>query len=349
MKISLFILLFLSLSGPSRAQACGGYFQNPVTEGADPWIVKHEGYYYFCAVTGKGIGVSRSECLHRIDPVQQVWMPKKGKWNSACVWAPELHPWNGKWYILYAAGYGGPPYIHQKTGVLESVTGEAMGEYIEKGMVYTGDHVSGGEENRWSIDMTLLEYGGKLYGIWSGWEDAATTDKTPQHLYIAEMENPWTAKTGRVRISTPDAPYELNGKLPVNEGPQALRNGDDLFIVYSCGQSWLPTYKLSYLRLKKDSDPMVPGNWVKSPVAVFEGTATVHGVGHACFTTSPDDTENYIVYHAKKEASPGWARDVRIQRFHFSPDGAPVFGVPMDVTVKIPLPSGACDQKPVNK
>lgn len=39
---------------------------------------------------------------------------------------------------FYAGGYSGPPFIHQKTGVLESVTSDAMGEYIDKGMLFTG-------------------------------------------------------------------------------------------------------------------------------------------------------------------------------------------------------------------
>ncbi|MBU5895311.1 hypothetical protein JVW19_25365, partial [Vibrio cholerae O1] len=69
-----------------------------------------------------------------------------------------------------------------------------------------------------------------------------------------------------------------------------LKHEKDVFIVYSCGQSWLDTYKLSYLRLKdSDADLLDPESWIKSEKPAFEGTNQVLGVGHASFTTSPDD------------------------------------------------------------
>lgn len=102
------------------------------------------------------------------------------------------------------------------------------------------------------------------------------------------------------KISSPDRYYE-QGELPLNEGPQILKHGKDVFVVYSCGQSWLDTYKLSYLRLKDpDADLLDPKSWIKSDKPVFEGTDQVFGVGHASFTTSPDDREHYIYYHTKK-------------------------------------------------
>lgn len=319
------------------------YYTNPILpSGADPWVVKHEGWYYYCGGVPGGIGVSRSRDLHKLNPLTRVWqVPEKGKWNSTCVWAPEIHFWRGKWYIFYAAGYGGPPFIHQRTGVLESVTSNAMGEYVDKGMLFTGDVLGDWENNRWAIDMTLLEYKGQLYAVWSGWENEEKTDKTKQYLYIAKMENPWTMASGRVKISSPDRYYE-QGELPLNEGPQILKHGKDLFIVYSCGQSWLDTYKLSYLRLKEqDADLLNPKSWIKSETPIFEGTDNVFGVGHACFTTSPDDKEHYIYYHTKKEKVPGWKRDIRLQKFTFDASGVPVFGKPVQAGEKLPLPSGS--------
>lgn len=331
------IVCSLTVSGQA-----GGYYTNPVLpSGADPWVVQHEGWYYYCRAVAGGIGVSRSRCLHKIAPPVRVWKaPEKGQWNSACIWAPEIHFWKGKWYIMYAAGLGGPPYIHQRTGVLESVTSDATGEYIDKGMLPTGDIPGNPADSRWAIDMTLLEHRGELYAVWSGWEEKATTDKTRQHLYIARMKNPWTPATGRVKISSPDRGYE-QGALPLNEGPQILKHGKEVFIVYSCGQSWLDTYKLSYLRLKSpQADLLDPGSWIKSDRPVFEGTDRVFGVGHACFTTSPDGKENYILYHTKKSKTPGWERAVYLQRFTFDASGAPVFGKPVPAGEKMPLPSG---------
>ena len=336
-------ILMLLLSLVASAQGDTSYYTNPIlSSGADPWVVKHEGWYYYCGGMGAGVGVSKSRSLHQIQPLKKVWSaPAKGAWNTTCIWAPELHFWQGKWYIYYAGGYEGPPFIHQKTGVLESATSDAMGAYIDKGMLFTGDTLGNWESNRWSIDLTLFEHRGQLYAVWSGWEEKETTDKTQQHLYIAKMENPWTISSGRVKISSPDSAYE-QGELPLNEGPQVLKHGDDVFIVYSCGQSWLDTYKLAYLRLNRpDADLLNASNWTKGAKPLFEGTADVHGVGHACFTTSPDDTEHYIYYHTKKEKTPGWKRDVRLQKFTFDASGLPILGKPIPEGIRMNLPSGS--------
>jgi GH43 family beta-xylosidase len=338
-----FLFLLITLFVISEATASDKYFTNPILEsGADPWIIKHKkSYYYCCVMPGNKIGVSKSESLHIINPVQCVWeAPEKGKWNSTNIWAPELHFYKGKWYIYYAAGYDGPPYIHQRTGVLESVTDNPMGDYIDKGMLFTGDTLNDWDNNFWAIDMTLLEHRGQLYAVWSGWEKHETTDKTQQNLYIAKMKNPTTMSSGRVKISSPVKYYE-QGSLPLNEGPQILKNKNSVFIVYSCGQSWLDTYKLAYLKLKsKKADPMNPDSWIKSENSVFEGNENVFGVGHACFTKSPDNKENYIVYHSKTEKKAGWKRDIRIQKFYFDKEGNPLFGEPVLPGIKLPVPSG---------
>ena len=335
-------LLAILLLGACRS---GGFYTNPIlSNGADPWIVRYDSnYYYCCVMPGNRIGVSKSQKLHQINGPIEVWKaPIGNKWNSSCIWAPELHFWNGKWYIFYAAGYSGPPFIHQKTGVLESVTSDPQGEYIDKGMLFTGDTLGDWSNNMWAIDMTLLEHKKELYAIWSGWEKKEMTDKTQQHLYIAKMENPWTIASSRVKISSPELDYE-QGELPLNEGPQILKNKNDLFIIYSCGQSWLPTYKLAYLKLKDETaDPLDKDSWIKGTKPLFEGNKNAYGVGHASFTTSPDGEEFYIMYHAKVEKKPGWRRDIRLQKFAFDEKtGLPDFGKPMSIKKKMKLPSGS--------
>ena len=318
-----------------------GHYKNPVIfSGADPWIVKQNGFYYYCCSMDNGIGISKSKNLHQINPPKQIWKaPDGNKWNSSCIWAPELHYLNNKWYIYYAGGYGGPPFIHQRTGVLESMTDDPMGEYIDKGMIFTGDNPTDLENSIWAIDMTVFYYNEVLYAVWSGWDKNEKTDKTSQNLYIARMDNPWTISSSRVKISSPDRYYE-QGELPLNEGPEVLMHNGNGFIIYSCGQSWLDKYKFAYLKLKKDGDPLLRESWVKGESPIFEGTEDVYGVGHACFTTSPDDKENYILYHSKKDKVPGWNRDIRLQKFTFDKKGMPYFGKPESLNKVLALPSG---------
>lgn len=316
-------------------------FTNPVADGQDPWVVRHDGYYHLVESQGGGITVYRSKKLTDLkrDPVQ-VWESPDTGWNRANVWAPELHLIDGRWYIYYAAGRAGPPYIHQRSGVLQSAGSDPRGLYTDLGMLRTVDDLDSSDPATWAIDLTVERIGGRLYAVWSGWEENRDTDRTPQHLYIAEMSNPWMISSDRVRISSPVESWELGTALDLNEGPQFLRHDDDLFIIYSSRESWLPDYRLGQLRLAaSDADPMDPGSWIKTG-PVFTRAPGVHGPGHNGFAKSPDGTEDWIVYHAKRDTTPGWDRVIRMQPFGWNADGSPDFGEPVPSGRPIPVPSG---------
>lgn len=317
------------------------YFTNPIANGADPWVFKKDGRYYSCGSGGGGIYVSQSDKLTNLGERVTVWKAPETGWNIGNIWAPEIHFISGKWYIYYAAGAKkGGPFIHQRSGVLESETDDPFGAYVDKGMLYTGDNIQDPGSVKWAIDLTPFRMNGQLYAVWSGWEENADTDKTKQHLYIARMSNPWTISSNRLKISSPTEPWETGGPLDLNEGPQLLKKNEKAFIIYSCRESWLKDYRLAQLALSDTLlNPMQSDNWVKSG-PVFMGTDEVLGVGHCSFTTSPDNTEDWIFYHSKKTPAPGWNRDIRLQKFTWGANGAPVFGTPIPAGVPIRVPSG---------
>jgi GH43 family beta-xylosidase len=318
-------------------------FTNPLASGADPWVVRQAGSYYFVQSRDRAIWVYKSDKL--TEPTKngvQVWRVPDAGWNRTNVWAPELHHLDGRWYIYYAAGEAGPPFIYQRSGVLQSAGEDPQGGYVDKGMLYTGNDVQTSMENVWAIDLTVTRLGGQLYAVWSGWEGNRSTDRTPQHLYIARMSDPWTISSDRVRISSPVESWERGTELDLNEGPEFLRRGDEVFVIYSARESWLKDYRLGQLRLKAhDADPMDPNSWIKRG-PVFMGTETVYGVGHASFTTSPDGNEDWIVYHSKADPTPSWDRVIRMQKFGWRPDGSPDFGTPVASGQPVPVPSGQC-------
>jgi GH43 family beta-xylosidase len=271
-----------------------------------------------------------------------VWTAPDTGWNRTNIWAPELHSIDGRWYIYYAAGRSGPPFTSQHAGVLQSAGDDPFGPYESRGMLYTGDSVGTGTGNRWSIDLTVGRIGGRDYAVWSGWAQDAETDRTSQQLYIAPMENPWTIAANRVLLSAPDAQWERGPQLDLQEGPELLRHGREAFVIYSTRDSWLKEYALGQLRLRDTSaNPLDPRSWTKTG-PVFTGNAGVFGVGHASFVTTPDESEQWIVYHSKDSPTPGWKRSVRMQRFDWSPDGAPNFGPAARDGERIPLPRGEC-------
>lgn len=324
---------------PPPAAQCT--FTNPLMAGADPWVVREGGAYYMVQSRDNGFYVSRGTTLTgAVGPGTRVWSAPGTGWNRTNLWAPELHRIGDRWYIYYAAGESGPPYLHQRAGVLESTGTDPQGTYVDRGMLYTGDDQAGGAPSRWAIDLTTAVIGGQRYAVWSGWETDAATDKTPQHLYAAPMSNPYTIGGNRVRISSPVEAWERGTELDLQEGPQFLQKGAKTFIIYSTRESWLPDYRLGQLELT-GANPLAAASWTKRGPVFASGDGVV-GVGHASFTTSPNGAEDWIVYHAKTGTAPGWDRVIRMQPFTWNPDGSPYFGVPVASGRSIPRPAGEC-------
>ncbi|WP_256005463.1 glycoside hydrolase family 43 protein [Pedobacter deserti] len=323
---------YAQVTGNTASEANGvgkETFVNPLRKGADPFVTKHNGKYYTIFNRGGGFAVTESRFLTRFEKTEVVWTPPKDAWNSYNLWAPEIHHIDGKWYIYYAGSvHRGAPYYAQRAGVLESDS--PFGPYTDKGMLYTGDDPGMKKDNCWAIDMTVLKHEGKLYAIWSGWEALHDHHDVNQNLYIAEMKNPWTLAGKRVLLSKPELPWEKGDHIILQEGPQILQHGKDVFIIYSTRGSWTEHYKLGQLRLSPGAKNLLdPKAWVKHGQPVFQGTSTVHGLGHASMTTSPDDSEYWIYYHSKAAIGGGWDnREVHLQKFSFDAKGNPVFGTP---------------------
>lgn len=318
----------------------GFTFANPRYNGADPWVVRRDDNYYLCqAGHGGCLEVWRSRSLTDRGRRRVIWAPPARGWNRAQVWAPELHWLNGRWYIYYAASDG--RNANHRMGVLESTGDDPQGAYVDRGMLYTGDDVRRQTQNRWAIDGTVLELRGLLYLIWSGWEDR----RDIQHLYIAPMSDPWTVSGDRIRLCANDCHLwervgERRDERGLNEGPQVLRRNGKVFVVYSCSGSWQPTYKLGMLHMDESADPTDPASWTKHPTPVFESAGEVFGVGHCCFTQSPDGRQDWILYHSKRNRRDCWDRVVRAQPFGWTPDGLPDFGRPVPCGRPLAMPSG---------
>jgi GH43 family beta-xylosidase len=284
---------------------------------ADPWMIHHEGIYYFCESRNHAtIHVRKSKTIEEIgqDDGVKVWTPPVTGPNCHGVWAPELHFLDGRWYIYYAADDGHNE--NHRMWVLESETADPQGAYRCRGVVETGG---------WAIDGTLLRGNdARLYFVWSGWP--GTTDGQ-QNIYIALMSNPWTACGERVLIAAPEHEWE-RVDMAICEGPQILRKDGKVFIVYSASGSWTVDYCLGLL-VNSTEDFLNPGAW-KKVGPVFQKNDHVWGVGHCSFVKSPCQSEDWILFHAKSLKEKGWLdRQVHAQRFTWTEDGLPHFGTPL--------------------
>jgi len=306
---------------------------SPGTGTADPSVVFHRGYYYYCrALDDRAIGVARARRLQDIGaaPMRTVFRPAPAAAHGREIWAPELQRVRGRWYIYFAASDG--VNANHRMYALQAVGDDPQGDYVLKGRV-------GDESDRWAIDGVALELRGRLYFVWSGWPDAR--GDFPQVLYIAAMRDPWTIVGARHLIAAPEHPWERAG-APLLEGPEPLRHNGTLHLVYSAGASWGDDYALGLLSYR-GGDPLRASSWRKEPLPVFtkDVVAKAFGVGHASFVRSPDGRQDWIVYHATDRPGAGWrGRSVRAQAFDWSREGSPQFGTPVAVGRPLEEPSG---------
>jgi len=322
-------LMLLILSGAFMQAQASPTFSNPIlSNGADPWVVRHsDGYYYYTQTTGSDITLWRTKDITSLEDAEQkvVWSPTPGASNGSHVWAPELHLLDGRWYIYFAASAG--DMTRQRMYVLQSKDADPFGEYAFPAATHEGKLTD--DSDKWAIDGTVLDYKGERYFIWSGWEGDTNEQ---QRLYIAKMSSPWQITGPRVEISRPELAWERIGTPQVNEAPQVLRSPQGrLFIVYSASGSWTDDYCLGLLEFKGD-DPMNPAHWAKQPQPVFgkNEAAEVYGPGHNGFFTDGQGV-SWIIYHAAKFKGAGWDREIRLQPFSWDKQGLPLFGTPVGI------------------
>lgn len=308
-------------------------FTNPIIAppSADPWVLRHEGAYYYCESRDqKTIWIRKAQNFIDLgsDEGQQVWQAPALGANSNALWAPELHRIGNRFYIFYAADDG--LNENHRMWVLESTTDDPQGPYVCRGQLDT---------QGWAIDGTVLERNGQLYFIWSGWPGAVNGR---QNLYIARMSNPWTIQGDRVLLAAPEHNWE-KVEMDICEGPQILERHGKLFVVYSASGSWTPDYCLGIVEFT-GTNLLDPRGWKKWNKPVLSRNDKVWGLGHCSFTQSPDGAEDWIVFHAKSRKKAGWSdRNVHAQPFTWTEEGYPFFGQPVAPGLEINLPA----EKPV--
>ena len=117
-----------------------GRFTNPLVrsrDAADPWMVYHEGYYYFTATLDAdgGIWVWKSRTLAGLDAGMKVKVhTPETKERERQIWAPELHFINRRWYLYYTASDGVDE--NHRLYVLESRGRDPLGPYSFKARVF---------------------------------------------------------------------------------------------------------------------------------------------------------------------------------------------------------------------
>ena len=344
--MKLFLWVFICLCTLAWGQGGKSTFSNPLlSSGPDPWVEYKDGFYYYMNSTQTNLTVWKTHNIADLRSAEKkiVWNPPASGPYSHDIWAPEIHFLRGKWYIYFAAD-AGKNASHRIWVVENSSPDPLTGEWTFKGKVSDAS-------DKWAIDASVFEDRGKLYMIWSGWEG---DENMAQNIYIARMKNPWTIESRRTLLSKPEFPWEKVGDITdyeksanpphvdVNEGPEILRHGDKLFLIYSASGCWTDSYALGMLSTTSGSDLLDARSWKKSSHPVFEQNpdAQAFSPGHNSFFKSSDGKQDWIIYHANPAPGQGCGehRSPRAQPLTWNSDGSPNFGVPVGLGVEIPRP-----------
>jgi GH43 family beta-xylosidase len=338
MRHSLWTFIFLvSVTAAMPAQGQSKQAEsltNPLLpSGADPWVIWKDGYYYYTNTLGNRLSLWKTRKIQDLRTVTPttVWTPPATGPNSKAIWAPELHFLDGKWYLYYTATdaqHDGDAtrYVF----VLENASPDpTKGTWTDKGRINT--EYSG-------LDGTVFEHRGKRYFAYSAYVGPQSV------LAIAEMRNPWTLAGKQAVIAKPTEYWEKFGGREILEGPEFLAGPKgQVFIIYSASACWADEYALGMLTADAKADLLDATSWTKTPQPVFGQSAqnNVYAPGHNSFFTSPDGKESWILYHANTGPGQGCdhRRSPRAQKFLWTVDGKPDFGVPVKADSVLTAPA----------
>lgn len=232
----------------------------------------------------------------------------------------------------------------------------------------------------WSIDFEVFQspspgaYQGRTYMVWAG-ADSPSTGWGFESAFVAELLD---LRAGQPTLSTYDnadanriARYAFDWTDVIVEAPAPALHGTTASVVYSGNGAETDDYALGVAILKQGADPSLGASWIDHNHGQCDGdvvqapefarTAGVLGPGVARFTTSPDGTEDWMLYHSKVfdtfnrgPGTPGqqdnnemYARMVNAERVGWRDvvcGGAsysiPRMGSPSDAGIRIASPSG---------
>lgn len=303
---------------------------NPlIRQRADPFIVRHNGMYYFTASVPEydRVVLRASSTIAGLSTAREVtiWRRPASGAMGGHIWAPELHFVDGRWHIYFAAGDSGDVFHIRMYVLVTSSADPLQGTWSVLGRITT-------PLDTFALDATTFVHSGQRYLCWAQ-HDPAVGSGT--NLYLARMSGPAAITGTPVRIATPTYSWETVGHR-VNEGPAVLIRNGRVFIAYSASATDA-NYCMGLLSANTTANLLNPASWSKHPSPVFRSWPDngQWGPGHNCFTVAENGVNDLFVYHARQyeqiNGDPLYDpnRHTRVQRLYYHADGTPKFGRPL--------------------
>ncbi len=302
-----FLFIFLFSFSCLNAQT----YTNPVikTSSADPGVYYHSatGYYY---VYNTDRFAWKSKDLVNWTGLNNSTV--FGNLGGGAFWAAEVfkRQSDGQIYMLYT--------MDQRVYLAKATSPEGpFNKY------------AGPLKNSWSIDPTYFrDTDGKEYLYWNEGGCAGTSG-----LWVGTFNADLTAiSKGQHLFNNLTVGAWVTGC--VVEAPNMLKHNGTYYLVFS-GNGTGPDYKLGYATSTSPYGPytMYSGNPIMQSVGNFVGP------GHCSFTTSPDGSQMFIVYHSGYKGLSGRLTCVDKADFITNPSGgADILKIPGPSDNQLPYP-----------
>ena len=278
-------------------------YQNPVYPDtmADPFVLKHEGVYYAYGTApggadGRQIPVLRSTDLVEWQALGHALLPN----GAEHYWAPEVAFHEGRFYMYYSSG-SAPEGTDQQLRV--AVSGHPAGPFTDSGTILVPDqpfsidaHPYRHSDGHWYLFycVDFLEQDGE-HRVGTGIVvdrliDMHTLAGDPR--VVVRPHQDWHVfRKGRSMYGGVHDWHTVEGAfVQVHDG--------QLYCFYSGGAWERENYGISYVVADHPLGPYrVPAGGHEA-LLMRSRPGAVIGPGHNSFTTSPDGSQTWIVYHA---------------------------------------------------
>ncbi|MBE6650443.1 MAG: 1,4-beta-xylanase [Ruminococcaceae bacterium] len=251
-----------------------------ILQGADPFILLHDGKYYCYPTSDSHNGYIVYESDDLINWTDRGYcLVKDDVMGNDNFWAPEVTYYNGRFYMVYTAN------LHLGIAVADSPLGPF--KQTEKKWL---------SEDRAIDGSFFIDDDGSVYLYYVGYNNPGgpiCVNRLSKDLLSFDSEQKVLIRpTQEWELVTA---YEYEGQtLCVTEGPFMLKHKGKYYLSYSANDYQSPSYAIGYA---VSDSPM--GDFMKyenNPILI--GSGEIQGTGHHSFTTTKDKKELICVFHA---------------------------------------------------
>lgn len=307
----------------------------------DPVMIKqHDTYYLFS--TGNGIAVSSSKDMinwKREKPVfgaPPKWAVEKVSSFKGHIWAPDIHFFNGKYYLYYSVSAFGKNT--SCIGVATNVTlnnEDPKFEWVDHGLVIQ----SIPNHTNWNaIDPNIIidEFGTPYMSFGSFWEGIKLVKLSKDGLRLADdITSIPTLASRKIPIDESNS-VSFSGNSPnagdnAIEAPFIFKHNNYYYLFVSidyCCKGVNSTYKMIVGRSKKLEGPYLDDKGIDMARSggklVLAGNENWHGVGHNAVVRI--DHHDYLIFHGY-DATDGGKSKLLIEKIQWDNNGWPIVAI----------------------